>query len=814
MKKIIAVLLSIQLVLLSIQPTWAQLLPGKIAQGVSRRASSRAALSRETASGSRFTPINTTRLLTGMRLSLPTQNTGFLADQDYIPTAQQILAHPDAAERAVLWHKKFPALVLQHKASMADQDAGLCFYRTNLQQAAQNPLSETVADIASLGLLGTQQDGALILQTARQFTATPQEAAITAVAARALLRLEAYTELRTLAANSRVQPDLWDGIRQYIETYQLPLQLPETAGRKTVDVSSLQADLMALGPINSLVVNPSVEVTFLYMNAGRDVIPPAGPRITPKPQTTATGLEETPVLAEETPGENLLPFTPAAAQTTNTVPTVSLTAEEQKLAAVIEAHGPIKLSAENQSILDKTKQWLVRLTPKSADDTKFAQRAALYLTAFSIGLEIGTPIMASIKNALDLPLSYAILVTAATFSPYLFGSFIANWLKGKIGRKGTINVGLGLMGASLVLGTTLLGLDGSFTAWDNPLAQYFGLLGVLNTLSTGAVFIHNAAGPVMTEISQKTSELVRQKRGTYIEQSRAIGMLASFSFPFIATSMLGLDWSAPFVLALPIVGASAVALNWAKLPNTKFVDKNQEKVRTSNGKLRSTTSYLHLLREAPGVGSFISGLFLMNAVEVALNSGLLFVLPQLTGDESLRYLLGMIQYSIAFLAGRFLAKHFLDWFPKRNLSIATLLTTGSAALSLGLTDNMYALTAALFTAELGISTAFTLAYARTAKDHTTQDKITSLIMASAISCAVGPFLLTQIGDALMQAGILNETGATVTSLIAIPTILALISAKLFRRTENKTVPGLANGPGWKETLQKGWQKVRSYFQSR
>ncbi len=814
MKKIIAVLLSIQLVLLSTQPALADALPKRAAQAIARGV-------KPTPSGLRVDPRITaldSHLLHDMRPTFATQHMGLLAKQAYVPAARQILTHPNTEERALLLRTDFAALALQNKVSPVDQAQALAFYRTNLEKRT-GTLPQTVADIASIGLLGEKQDAALILKVAKKSAGTPQEAAITAAAARALLRLGAYDELNMLSAQSTLQPELWQGIETYLQFNHLPARIA-SAARKTVDISEVQTSLISLGPINSLVVSPSVESTFLYMNAGKmERVGQLSPARTLQQNIPSPDKEVPPVggleTGEEFPVSAALLNSAVANPLYATVSAEAAEAQQRKNEEIVQAflaeQGPVKLSAENQSIIDKAKAYLNKLLPKSADDTKFSQRAALYLTAFSIGLEIGTPIMASIKSALNLPLSFAILVTAATYSPYLFGSFIANALKGKLGRKGIINTGLGLMGGSLLAGTTVLGLDGSFTAWDNPTAQYLGLLGVLTVLSTGAVFIHNAAGPVMTEISHKTDDLVRQQRGTYIELSRSIGMMASFGFPFLATTMLGMDWSAPFLLALPVVGASALALNLAKLPNTKTVPATGKVVRTSKGKLRSTTSYLHLLKDAPGVGSFISGLFVMNAVEVALNSGFLFMIPQLMADESQRYLLGFMQYSAAFLAGRILAKPFLKWFPKRNLSVATVMAATSAASSLAVTDNPYLLTAALFLAELGISTTFTLAYARTAKDQQTQDKITSLIMASAVSCAVGPMLLTTIAQGLMDQGILSETNATVATLIGIPTFLAILSAKLFRRTENKSTPGLADGPSWKQTLQTWWENFKSRF---
>lgn len=816
MKKIIAVLLSFQIMWLSVQPTFAQKLPAKkltkavLANG-SRKlpAGIRTAPKRTPRLDSRLLQNNT--LLKNMRLSLQAQHTGLLQNKSWLLTPQQMVNNEDLAERALQLRSVFVPKALRQEADSATLKQALGFYRTNLKSkdVFEYPI-QTAADIASLGMLGTaQQDANLILDTALKSRNTTAEPVITAAAARALLRLGAYAELSQLAKQSAILPQLWDGIATYAQIYELPVEIP-AGHRQAASLSDAMSEIMPLGPINTVAIDPSAEATFLYMNTtGQDMTQPEVAQAQAATPQAALEPEEE-IVADPIGALQLSPLSAITAtpEAFSVLPPADFTPQEQELAALVQENAPATLSAENQNIINQTKNWLARLLPKSEDDTKFSQRAALYLTAFSIGLEIGTPIMASIKSALNLPLTFAALVMAATYAPYLFGSFFANWIKGKLGRKGTINTGIALMAGSFAVGATVLGLDGSFTAWDDPIAQYLSLLGVLTVASTGSVFIHNATGPVMTEISQKANELVRQQRGTYVELSRSIGMMASFGFPFIATSMLGMDWSAPFLLALPIVGASALALNLAKIPNTKFVDTNTEKVRTKKGKMRSTTSYLHLLRQAPGVGSFISGLFIMNAVEMGINSGFLFMLPQLTSNESERYLMGMIQFSIAFLAGRFLAKHFLKWFPKRNLSVATTLAGLSSVASLGLTHNVYALTAALFMAELGISTTFTLAFARTAKDQKTQDKITSLIMASAVACAVGPLMLTTVAQGLMGAGIFDEAGATVAALIGIPSVLALLSAKLFRRTENKTVEGLADDPGWKATLQSWWEKLK------
>ena len=836
MKKIIAVLLSMNRLVLNASPVLAQVAPRKLTQGAIKAFKvpgvkfptyQLPAGVKISAASVVFDKRVEQAALNGLRLPLTQNYAALLGNHNpLLPPARQILAHNNAKERALLLRSDFVALALDNKASQKDIQAAANFYRNNLK-AEQKVLFEgmvlpavsTAADIASLGILGNQKDGELIYQTALKAQTTAQEALVTAAAARALLRLEAYEPLEALSRTSTVQPQLWEGLAQYAQDHKLPLYIfgNENGVRQTVDVADAQKQLAKFGPLNQVAVNPSLESTYLYMNAGRGLPKPEAVTKKTAPQKSA-------------PVQETVAAAPAAEQPVQTAPAVAAPVAENLIVAPIQSAALAmadKTAADaaqqaKADLIAQTKNWLTRLKPKglsSADDTKFTQRAALYLTAFSIGLEIGTPIMASVRSALNLPLSIAVLITVATYSPYLFGSFLANWAKGKIGRKGTVNAGIGLMAGSFAVGATTLGLDGSFTPWDNQMLQFLGILGALTAASTGSVFIHNAVGPVMTEISHKASELVRQKRGTYVELSRSIGMMASFAFPFIATSMLGMDWSAPFILALPIVGASALTLNLAKLPNTKpqvspAPKLAQSPVMDGLRKPRKAmawkdslfnNSYVRLLREEPGVGSFISSLFIMNAVEMGINSGFLFMLPQLTKNESDQYLFGMFQFAVPFLIGRYLAAHFLKWFPNRNISGATLLASACALASLPMTNNVYALTAALFTAELGISTSFTLAFARTAKNHLTQDRVTSLIMATAVSCAVGPLIFSQLTEALMNAGLMGEIDATVIAMIGLPGVLGLLATQLMRRMENKTIPGL------KFSAKRLQAKVKNFF---
>ncbi len=124
-------------------------------------------------------------------------------------------------------------------------------------------LPETVTNISSLGLFGSaQQEASIILETFTKSVNTPVEPVVTAVSARALLRLGAYEQLEQMSAISTQHPILWDGISSYAQAHNLPVTIVQKE-RAAVDVQALEKTLPNLGP---LALNPSAEVTRAYVN--------------------------------------------------------------------------------------------------------------------------------------------------------------------------------------------------------------------------------------------------------------------------------------------------------------------------------------------------------------------------------------------------------------------------------------------------------------------------------------------------------------------------------------------------------------------
>jgi len=633
--------------------------------------------------------------------------------------------------------------------------------------------------ISMLGLYGSAQtDGATLLNAYKSMAQTPITPLVTTTVARALLRLKAYDKLTELAELTKDQTLLWKGIRQFAIENKLDLALPTAEG----NVHGLMY-ASALYPFGKFAVNaadPSKQATAWYM--GLDTTPPAPVRKAASVSKKSSKKKAINEIEDFQPRH----FTPLVLEQT-LCSLLKVQAQKKK---------PETAPAVQEVISSAAAEVAQKAAPAVQDATLF-QQASLYIASFVTGLEIGTPVMASLGAALKLPLEENILVAVATYLPYSLGAFFSDWLKGKIGRKATMNAGLSLMGGSFLAGSTVLGLDGSFEAWANPTAHFWSILGALTVASLGSVFIHNAAGPIMTELSEKTTDLIRQKRGAFVELSRAAGMLSSYAFPFLATSVMGLDWSAPFLMALPFVGTAAVGLNLAHIPNTRPapIKKEISTEGTSVMQKLKNNRYVRLFREDKSVAPLLGGLLLMNAVETAYNGGFILMLPSLTKNLSSQYLLGLTQFALPFILGRYLASGFLKWFPKRNLSIAMAIASIAGLTAMNVTHDLIPLTISLFTAELGISTMFTLSFARTAKNPATQDRIMSLIVASAGTCAIGTYSFIFIAQRFVEAGWLDPSNTIATALITIPTILALFSTGLLNKVERIT-GNLGKSNGW------------------
>ena len=625
------------------------------------------------------------------------------------------------------------------------------------------PLYHTLSDIYSLGFLTSQEKASLLLNQFQPFENTPLRPILTSAIARALFKMKAYPELKILADKTPEQTSLWGGINRYAKMHQLPIHL-SVGGTQTTSGLALDKNLLTPGgKIAANAFDPSFEATQWYMDQPTNF---------------------TSTLSKPIPGNNLYQTSSFAPLQLSNLPAYHTTSTEREITINGETLSSTQLQQKAYTFLTTDGQQF--LPQQVRQDASFLQKASLYLASFVIGLEVGPPVMASLGETLHLSLEENILVPVAAFLPYSLGAFFADWLKNKIGRKASLNLGLTLTGGSFLAGATALGLNGHFVPWANTSAHFYSILAALTVASFGGTFIHAAVGPMMSELSKNVSNLIRQKRTAYTELGQAAGLMASYFFPFLATGMLDLDWSAPFMMAFPLVGAAALGINFSKLKNTRPPLLPSQTSSSNNLSLLEkirTNSYFRLMKEDPSILPLLGGLVLVNGIEMAVNSGFLLLLPSLTSNPSSQYMFGFAQFALPFVLGSFLGSKFLKWFPNHNLTASAMLTTVGALAATFFTSNVYALTAALFTAELGLSSAYTLSFARAAKTPQTQDKLTSLLMASTVACAAVPYVLSNLAQHCIDAGIFSTTQATAVSLIGIPALLSVAAVSLFKKME-------------------------------
>lgn len=759
-----------------------------------------AALAAQVERASRTALLGKTPKFEELRLRAMQGRTSFLS--------KAILAHPVPAERTELLRRHFAVTAPVASAEEVAQAAE--FWRADLNgylpTLSKDASYDALADAAALGIFGTPADLTILESFYKSAKNTPLAAEAAAVWTRALAVHGQYDKLAEFFTKENgVYPALQNGLADYARLHGWQADIPAV---NTDAPAAPRTDLMEFGLACRLAGDPSKTATAIWVSLSRRpaaAAVTAGQPVTLKvPQAALKTPESLALSARELPAETAAAGAPEAGDAR---PAESAPAAEGSLQFFAkntpktdshagEIYGGIPLPAlwrATQKTLAKIKTLFPHKQAPSAPAAPGAegareafQRLGIYMASYVMGLEVATPVIANFGSSFGLSLEENILVAVATYLPYSLGAFFSNWTKKVLGRRNSLNLGLALLGGGLLAGVTLCGLNGAFVPEADTMMHFYKALACITAASFGGVLVHNSVGPIMTELSQNASDLVRQKRNTYTEFSRAIGMASSFAFPFIATKVLGMDWSLAFALPLPLVGAAALGVNLAKIPNTKPLAAPKTDLPQTKGLLDSikNNEYVRLFKEEKGVGAFLGGLFIMNAVEMAINSGFLFLLPSMTSDQSSQYLFGLAQFAAPFLLGRYLAGKFLQWFPKHNMSVATLLAAGGSLVSLGLLDNVYALTTALFLAETGISTGFTLGFARTAKNPATQDRIVSLIVASAIACAFGPLMLTNLAQTLIDSGIMSAETATAAAMIGIPSGLALLSALLFKRVEN------------------------------
>ena len=675
------------------------------------------------------------------------------------------------------------------------------------------PVVQSLQDISGLALCGGIEDTHILQRLFTRTTWSGFEPVMAALVTRSLLGKGQWAELENFFANNPGRfAELQNGMAAYVAQENLPLQIPTTQAIGQPLPDKIRNILQGWGPVLANATDGSLAATQQWMKWAQKQQPLTTEEIA-QPTHPATATGATPLPVRKSIGTTLLtnlenaadaPIQTAALPTLPALPALPSFPTEPafppEVSPVIAA-APAPADAPAPEIQNQPLDEGVGANiPDPNSFLARLQRASLYGASLATGLELAAPVVTNFGTSFGLSLENNILVISATYGPYALGSLISNQIKQYLGRKVGINLGLAMMLTGFAGGIGWAGLDGSFALETDSMMQFYKALACITLASTGGVFVHNSVGPLLADLNQAASELVRQKQGASSEFFRAGGMWLSFAFPFVATKLLEQDWSFTFTMALPLVAASLLGVNLTRLPNTRpAVTQAAQAVSQASGSwlqnLRNNP-YVRLFQEDKAALPLLLGLLIMNGVEVTQNNGFLLLLPSLISDPSSQYLFGLVQFAVPFLFGRYLAKYFLTLFSERSLTMASsMVGVGTlTALIPWVTQNVYALTSALFFAETGISTLFTLSIARTARNPHTADRLMTLIDASALSCAIGPVILSSITQLIMNAGV-DPTTATTIGMLGIPAVIAVLTSQLFRQVETD-----ATGPSAWTTL--------------
>ena len=436
----------------------------------------------------------------------------------------------------------------------------------------------------------------------------------------------------------------------------------------------------------------------------------------------------------------------------------------------------------------------------------------IYSMGFLMGLEVASPVMTDLGMSLGLNMDDNSWVTVATYLPYFLGAMLSSTLHNRLGAKRTLGLGLALNITGLLGGIFLCGLNGSFTPDVDTQAHFQRILAAIATASMGMIFIQSSIGAVFEHLTRVAPEMATvpekdrlntlEKGNIKMQIFRSAGIIMTYLFPWAAAALLHKDWSYAFVIPLPVMALGATVFLLANLPNIKGEGdapeaaaqeavttqavSQPEKIKKGLWNRIKNSGYISLFKEEPTAKYLIPAAFLMNVIEVTIHNGLMFLLPSMGIPDGTRYFLTMMQYAAAFLIGRMISPWVLATFPNYKMTLSAALALAGIAVAFPYAQsNAYVFSIALTLAQIGISSLFALLFGASARNPQTQTRMVSLIIASAISCAVGPLWLANIGQWGINTGIVGEKAGMALALIAIPGIMAVLANWLLFRMEKK-----------------------------
>lgn len=291
MKKLLSLVLSVSILVSSVTPILGN--PSSLVRGA--RAVSKISRARVGGGPTRLSTRVTQRVLKKVAKN-PTQwriltgrTKGLAAD---------ILKRP-AVQRTSLMRNEFVALSLEPKAiTSAQRLEAASHYRAQLEQAHQvllvpqtnlgaffSPKQQAqiaqsvenvravLGDASALGIVGTREQAPVLLDFYKQAQDTLFADTATLIAARGLLRMQAYDELGAVLSENAHNPVL-AGVAEYIKVHNLPVEVPSSLHELTAPsadaamASFLETDFYP----NHLHADPSLQATEQWMKLDQSQI--------------------------------------------------------------------------------------------------------------------------------------------------------------------------------------------------------------------------------------------------------------------------------------------------------------------------------------------------------------------------------------------------------------------------------------------------------------------------------------------------------------------------------------------------------------
>ena len=133
---------------------------------------------------------------------------------------------------------------------------------------------EALADASVIALVGTKQDAQALRAFYESARGSVFEPVAGVIVSRGLLRYGAYEELNAFLQSAGNMGKFGESLARYVEEKQLPVQVPAQVSGAQIMPANLQGFLQQAGMVHGLHADPSYEATCAWVNLGKEQAQP------------------------------------------------------------------------------------------------------------------------------------------------------------------------------------------------------------------------------------------------------------------------------------------------------------------------------------------------------------------------------------------------------------------------------------------------------------------------------------------------------------------------------------------------------------